>query len=165
VTLWQNGGGFSSHHQDWQTPDSFFKSLDDEFLFTLDAAATRESAKCDKYFSPENCGLSQDWSEHVTFVNPPYSEVGQWMKKASVEGRKTTVVALVFARTCTKWFHSYVMGEAYEVRFVRGRLKFERDGVSGPAPAPSMVVIWKPVKRKPRLRVRSMKAPTAHRGI
>lgn len=46
---------------------------------------------------------------------------------------------LLPARTDTKWFHDHCYGKA-EIRFIKGRLKFE--GATQPAPFPSMVVIW-----------------------
>ena len=50
---------------------------------------------------------------------------------------------MIPARTDTKYFHRYIYGKA-EIRFVEGRLKFtDEDGNSfGPAPFPSMVVIY-----------------------
>ena len=47
---------------------------------------------------------------------------------------------LIPARTDTRWFHDYIYHKA-EIRFIRGRLKFN-DGKS-PAPFPSMVVIFR----------------------
>jgi hypothetical protein len=53
---------------------------------------------------------------------------------------RTVVVALIPARTDTKWFHDYVYGKA-EIRFLKGRLKF--GGATNNAPFPSMGVVWK----------------------
>lgn len=48
---------------------------------------------------------------------------------------------LIPARTDTKWFHDYVYKkDRVEVRFIKGRLKFE--GAKNSAPFPSMVVIF-----------------------
>ena len=44
---------FSSKEQTWATPISFFNRLNDEFNFTLDACALPESAKCERYYTPE----------------------------------------------------------------------------------------------------------------
>lgn len=49
-----------------------------------------------------------------------------------------TVVMLVPARTDTRWWHNYI--RKGEVRFIKGRLKFN-DGDS-PAPFPSAIVIF-----------------------
>ena len=37
----------------------------------------------------------------------------------------TTVVMLIPARTDTRYFHDYIYHKAKEIRFIRGRLKFE----------------------------------------
>jgi site-specific DNA-methyltransferase (adenine-specific) len=76
-------------------------------------------------------------------MNPPYGrEITQWVKKAWEESQKgATVVCLLPARTDTRWFHSYVLGKA-EIRFIKGRLKFE--GAKNSAPFPSMIVIYRP---------------------
>ena len=52
------------------------------------------------------------------------------------------VVCLVPARTDTAWWHDYAMQG--EIRFIRGRLKFEAmDGVKSSAPFPSAVVVYR----------------------
>lgn len=61
---------FSSKTDLWETPQEFFDKLNDEFHFTLDAAATKDNAKCSNYFTPEQDGLSQKWTGTV-FCNPP----------------------------------------------------------------------------------------------
>ena len=63
---------FSSKSNEWTTPQYLFDELDDEFKFTLDPCATDENAKCSKYFTIEDDGLSKDWSKDVVFMNPPY---------------------------------------------------------------------------------------------
>lgn len=67
----------------------------------------------------------------TVFCNPPYGskETGLWTEKCYREGQKpgTTVVLLIPARTDRASFHDYVLGKA-EIRFLRGRLKFELDG-------------------------------------
>ena len=48
----------SSKNMCWCTPQDFFDKLNEEFSFTLDAAATDKTAKCSQYFTPETDGLS-----------------------------------------------------------------------------------------------------------
>ena len=74
-------------------------------------------------------------------MNPPYGRgIGKWMKKAYESAQSgATVVCLVPARTDTGWWHDYAMRG--EVRFVRGRLKF--NGLNCNAPFPSEVVIFR----------------------
>lgn len=135
----------SSKDMDWETPKSFFDELNKEFHFTLDPCATKETAKCKKYFTKEIDGLKQDWSGNTVFCNPPYGkEIKFWVKKCSEEAKKpnTIVVMLIPARTDTTYFHEYIYKKA-EIRFIKGRLKFGgKQKGSGSAPFPSMIVIF-----------------------
>lgn len=134
---------FSSTTDEWATPKDFFDTLNEEFDFTLDPCASTDNAKCDKFYTKEQDGLKQDWSGERVFCNPPYGKViGDWVKKCSEEAKKpnTTVVALIPARTDTRYFHEFIYRKAREVRFVKGRLKF--GGCKNSAPFPSMVVVF-----------------------
>ena len=53
----------SSKNMCWCTPQDFFDKLNEEFSFTLDAAATDKTAKCSQYFTPETDGLTSSWKE------------------------------------------------------------------------------------------------------
>ena len=102
---------------------------------------TSESHKCDRYYTKEQDGLSQKWGGARVFCNPPYSCIDKWVEKAYRETREdnTIVVLLIPARTDTRYFHNYIYQRA-EIRFVKGRLKFSS---KGPAPFPSMIVIFR----------------------
>lgn len=52
---------FSSKDMTWCTPQDFFDELDKEFHFDLDPACTEKSAKCKRFFTPEDNGLLQKW--------------------------------------------------------------------------------------------------------
>jgi phage N-6-adenine-methyltransferase len=133
---------FSSKTCEWPTPQAFFDALDDEFQFTLDPCSTDENAKCDKHFTVNENGLLQSWRGETVFMNPPYGrEISKWMEKAYRESRDgATVVCLVSSRTDTAWWHDFAMKG--EIRFLRGRLKFE--GARSSAPFPSAVVVFRP---------------------
>jgi site-specific DNA-methyltransferase (adenine-specific) len=134
---------FSSKTDMWSTPQDFYDMLNNEFNFDLDPCATKENAKCDKYFTLEDDGLSQDWGGHNVFCNPPYGRaIKDWVKKAYNESKKdnTLIVMLIPARTDTKYFHEYIYHNA-EIRFIKGRLKFGESKNS--APFPSMVAIFR----------------------
>lgn len=136
---------YSNRSEEWPTPRDLFTLLDDEFRFTLDPCATRENAKCRKFFTKQENGLLQDWGTEVVFCNPPYGKrMRAWARKchdASLNG--ATVVLLAHARTDTQWFH-WVYNRAAEIRFVRGCLKFGDADQS--APLLSLVAIFKPPK-------------------
>jgi len=139
---------FSSKSHEWGTPDKLFKNLDDQFNFTLDPCASSLNAKCEKFYTVEDDGLSKSWKGERVFCNPPYGrKIGHWVKKAYEEARHpgTTVVLLIPARTSTKYWHDYVMS-AEMIYFVRGRLSFTNSKTgeaTNAAPFPSAVVVFK----------------------
>lgn len=134
-----NKGLFTSNTDLWSTPQNLFDDLNKEFHFTLDPCSTHYNAKCEKYYTKEDDGLSQNWSNDVVFMNPPYGrEIRKWIEKAYKSN--TTVVCLLPARTDTKWFHDFIYNKA-EIRFLKGRLKFGNSTNS--APFPSMIVIFR----------------------
>lgn len=134
---------FSSKDMTWSTPQDFFDTLNEEFFFPLDPCASIDTAKCDKFYTEIEDGLTKDWAGEKVFCNPPYGrQIKKWVKKYYEEGMKdgTTVVMLIPARTDTTYFHDYIYNKS-EVRFIKGRLKF--GGCKDPAPFPSMLVIFK----------------------
>ena len=134
----------SSDDMTWETPQDFFDALDEMFGFTLDPCATKETAKCKKFYTKLDDGLSKDWGGQIVFCNPPYgTAIKHWVKKCHDEAKKpdTTVVMLIPARTDTIYFHEYIYNKpGVEIRFIKGRLKF--GGAKNSAPFPSMVVIF-----------------------
>ena len=153
---------FSRASDEWSTPQAFWDELDDEFQFTLDAAATKENRKTPFHCGPDGAdglhdALMVDWTYEsdadkggVVWCNPPYSRCGEFIAKAASEAQcGATVVCLVPSRTDTRWWHDYVWDSVnhypqsgVEVRFLRGRLKFGDSTNS--APFPSVVIIFRP---------------------
>ena len=138
----------SSNSMEWGTPQDLYDQLNTEFNFTLDPCATKENAKCKKYYTKENNGLTLSWQGETVFCNPPYGrEIKLWVEKCYYEYtlNKTKIVMLIPSRTDTAYFHKYIYNrQKIEIRFIRGRIKFvgEQKG-SGSAPFPSMIVIFK----------------------
>ena len=62
----------TSNKDDWETPQSLFDQLDEEFHFTLDAASNDQNAKCEHHYTVENSGLEHSWEGETVFCNPPY---------------------------------------------------------------------------------------------
>lgn len=147
---------FSSASVEWSTPQDFFDELDEEFRFTLDAAANFDNKKCPVYIAEDSLSVSWLWdvdrAEDATmrgavYVNPPYGRgIGDWVAKAAETAKQgRTVVMLLPARTDTRYFHEHIWSGSrpkpgVEVRFVPGRLKF--GGHKNSAPFPSVVVIF-----------------------
>lgn len=143
-----NKGLFTSKTDEWGTPIKLFEELNKEFNFTLDPCATKDNHKCDKFYTKEQNGLIQSWGGEIVFCNPPYGrELPIWVKKCYDEHIKhgITIVMLVPARTDTSYFHDYILNKS-EIRFIRGRLKFNDCKQS--APFPSMIVIYKSNKEQ-----------------
>ena len=134
-------GMMSSATDLWETPKDLYDKLDAIFHFELDVCALPENAKCNRYFTPNDDGLKQEW-RGVCWMNPPYGrQISKWIKKAyeSAVYGGATVVCLIPARTDTAWWHDYAMKG--EVRFIRGRLKF--GGSKNSAPFPSAIVVFR----------------------
>lgn len=140
----------SSKSNEWGTPDSIYRPLDQEFGFSLDPCARNaEEAKCQRFYTPAEDGLLQPWGEEIVFCNPPYGrEIGRWVQKAYLAAHDgATVVMLIPARTDTNYWHDYVIGAGAEVRFCKGRISFVNNDtgqVEDPAPFPSAVVVFRP---------------------
>lgn len=121
---------YSSLRDDWETPQSLFDRLHAQCEFTLDVCATDANAKLPKYFTKSDDGLSKSWQGHTFWMNPPYGRgISDWVKKAlleSIEGG-CRGVALIHARTDTRWFHDWVYNRV-RLEFIRGRLRFELGG-------------------------------------
>ena len=161
---------FSNNSNEWETPLDLYNKLDKEFNFTLDPCATPSNAKCIKYYTKRDNGLSKDWSGERVFMNPPYGrEIKHWIEKAYRESRKgAVVVCLIPARTDTSYWHDWIFPYAHDIKFLKGRIKFKHSesgfkayyceqlnfldeseseiiqaGIDNPAPFPSAIVIFK----------------------
>jgi len=130
---------FSSTIQTWKTPKSLYKSLDNEFHFNFDPCPN--NAKFD--------GLKIAWKKS-NFVNPPFSNQKDWIKKAYEESLKRLghchncygkiCVLLLPARPDTKIFHEIIFPYASQIRFIKGRLHYDESKNS--ALFPSMIVVF-----------------------
>ncbi len=136
---------FSSDKMDWETPQWLFDKLNSEFHFELDVCASANNHKCPAYINEEQNALIREWSLPFVpvncWMNPPYGRgIGAWMKKAYEESLKgCVVVCLVPARTDTNWWWKYSL-QGYEIRFIKGRLKF--GNANNCAPFPSALIIF-----------------------
>lgn len=143
----------SSKKQDWETPQIIFDKLNKIYHFTWDLAASEKKTKCANYFDIEKNSLAQDWSKLPgnLFCNPPYGrELKLWVKKASETHLRNGqyLVMLIPSRTDTGYWHDYIFDKA-DIKFLRGRLKFEVDGRAGdPAPFGSSIIIYHSNARK-----------------
>ncbi len=149
LSFW-GGAATSSQYHGWTTPPEVLEVL---YLvvggeFGLDPCSPvrrgpSAPVRARLRFTSEDDGLGRPWRATSIYMNPPYGrQLGLWMAKARMEaeaGRAGLVIALVPARTDTRWWHDHVAGKA-DVWLLRGRLAFG-DGTMA-APFPSAIVVW-----------------------
>jgi len=144
---------FSKRSDEWETPQNFFDDLNNIYHFTLDPCCQTYNAKCEKYYTREDNGLTKDWAGETVFCNPPYgSQIGNWVKKCYEESLKgVKILMLIPARVDTRWFHNYIYNKPnIRIEFIKGRLKFinglelykKEPFKPSSAPFPSMLVYF-----------------------
>ena len=121
---------FSSLRQDGKTPTDLYEQLNQEFNFDFDPCPPNADFN----------GLEIEWKKS-NFINPQYNKQELWVKKAYEESLKNKICVLLLpVRTDTKLFHELILPYAKEIRFIKGRLKFQQ--YKNSAPFPSMIVIF-----------------------
>jgi hypothetical protein len=132
-------GSKSTGSCEWYTPPSLFKAL--ALTFDLDPCMPVGGlpwVPAAKSYDWTDDGLSQPWTGRV-WLNPPYGpHTPKWLGRFLHHGDG---VALVFARTSTRWAQTTLRG-ADAVPFLDGRVSFiASDGrKSGASGADSMLV-------------------------
>lgn len=131
----------SSARTTWCTPDEV---LDRVWIFDaigLDPSSGEGSRVGARVAFTER-GLDASWAGHgLVYCNPPYGRaIGEWTAKMREEAaRGVELIALVPARTDTKWFQRDLAG-ADAFCFWSGRLTFR--GAEHGAPFPSVLVYF-----------------------
>lgn len=125
---------------DRTTPDEVFQPLSDRFGgFTVDAAAAPHNARCERYWTRADDGLSQSWVGEKVWCNPPYSNLAAWTAKAREEAFfADLIVMLLPANRCEQaWWQDNIepfrdgrdpLGPRTE--FWRGRTRFIKHGAT-----------------------------------
>ena len=135
----------------WQTPKALFNNLNKEFVFNLDVAASEQNHLVDNYLTAEDNALIHEWHKS-NYLNPPYSDIGPWINKASIEHEKgKTIVILVPADTSVKWFKRAIE-TCNEARFISGRLSFINADTKKPVNGNnkgSVLLIWRAYCKTP----------------
>ena len=127
----------------WVTPKPFFDPLRAEFNLMIDAAASHDNKMLPYFWDEQLDAFKQNWSGKRIWCNPPYgrSVIYKWVKQCATGGA-SIVVALLPARTDTRWFWDFIYQKPnVEIRFIKGRIKFS--GMKGSGKFPSMVCIFK----------------------
>lgn len=114
----------------WLTPPEIIAAVGP---FDLDPCSPldRPWDTATRHYTIEDDGMAQPWAGLV-WCNPPFGpEAGTWLDRCA-EHRQA--VALVPARTETRWFVRAIWGQADAVLFLHGRPHFHRpDGTRAAA--------------------------------
>lgn len=113
--------------------------------FDLDPATPLKMpwATAENRYTIEDDGLQQEWKGKV-WLNPPYSNIEPFMHKLAEHGNG---IALIYARTETKWFFETVWKRATGIFFFEGRTYFYRpsgERLKSNAGSPTCLAIYGP---------------------
>lgn len=104
------------HSDDWATPPHLYAALDKEFSFDFDPCPLNSTFD----------GLSVEWGKS-NFINPPYSRALKtaFVQKAVEQSKKGKLCVLLLpVSTSTALFHEWILPNAKDIRFIRGRIAF-----------------------------------------
>jgi hypothetical protein len=128
------GKSKSSYSDEWYTPPHIPASLG---VFDLDPAAGPMSHATRNIRPPED-GLTAEWSGRV-WLNPPYSNVHEWLEKFVKHGNG---VVLVAARPETRWFQLLARNSS-ALFFLQARIEFIMpEGPTKHTPVGSVLVAY-----------------------
>lgn len=110
------------------TPIEWWNRLNQEFSFTLDAAADDDHHMGNiAYITPEQNAFHTPWTGRI-WCSPPWAKetLGLWVahgyEACRYEGAELVVMLLPVRPTDDWWFH-YAL-RAFEIRFIKGALDF-----------------------------------------
>jgi len=131
------------------TPPDFMESIYSSFgKIDLDPCAHPSSpviASKEYILANGDDGLRDVWFGEFVYVNPPFSDQLNWLRRAHEQwrlGNVATIACLVPARTDSAWFHETLRANA-DIYFLQGRLRFlDLRGSAQATPFSLMVVIF-----------------------
>lgn len=125
----------------WLTPRAILSVLGEFDLDPCAAPEPRPWTTARRHITLPDDGLAETWTGRM-WLNPPYgNDIGDWLRK--MEG--CSGIALIFARTETDAWQTYVWPRAKAVLFIAGRLHFcYPDGTKakGNAGGPSALIAY-----------------------
>ena len=125
----------SNKTDNWSTPKYLIEQLESKFgKFDFDPCP---------YKSIDNSLIEMEWKGNI-FINPPYSNVENFINKGLIElkkGNAKQLVYLIIPRTSTKYWNKLIMKYADIIYFIPYRLKFGNSKSS--APFPSCIILFK----------------------
>jgi phage N-6-adenine-methyltransferase len=136
--------------QDYQTPPELLRAITGRLgisNFAIDLAASAENAVCRSYFDENFDSLRPEVTWNVQagkwgWLNPPYANIRDWVKKASIEAAYgAQIVMLIPASPGANWWRDYVQPFAY-VTYLNGRVTFV--GAEDPYPKDCALLLYTP---------------------
>ena len=120
----------------WSTPSELVEWMESEYGdYDIDAAASKENAVCEKFYSKETNCLKRLWgsNKHI-WLNPPYSNITPFVKKAIEQMEHNNQIDILLpCDTSTGWFYEaqqraaeiiWITGEVYQ----EGGTEYSRPG-------------------------------------
>lgn len=105
--------------------------------FTVDAAAAPHNAKCERFWTCADDGLTQNWAGERVWCNPPYSDLMAWTSKALFEAYRAELIVMLLPanRTEQAWWQDNIEPfrdgrheRGPRTEFWRGRTRFIKPG-------------------------------------
>ena len=141
----------------WNTPPDIVALLKGFGLFGISLdPCTNDNSQVGAHLELDlvDDGLHADWAEclqeikqegGLVFVNPPYDketleQVAMHCTAQSMKGLE--IVALVPNKSDQDWYQDEVMASASAICFVRGRIRFWRDGAESSGSAMACLLIY-----------------------
>ena len=117
---------------EFTTPTWLFQRLHQRYQFVLDAAASKENAKCPVYITAKEDALKQDWRKlshgGSVFCNPPFRIAEEFVVKGWQEAQQGLEVVMVLPVWQSQdWFKEYVLKHG-EVRFIGKKTNYRGSG-------------------------------------
>lgn len=132
--------------QDYGTPPEFLTAVKDRLgiaEFDCDLAAAKWNAVCPRYLSVMDdslSGLTWNRGNGWNFLNPPFSSIGPWVRKAyaSIDHGARTAV-LIPAAVGSNWWRDHVHMKCHAL-FLNGRITFV--GATDPYPKDCALLLY-----------------------
>ena len=111
----------------WSTPSELVEWMESEYGdYDIDAAASKENAVCEKFYSKETNCLKRWWgsNKHI-WLNPPYSNITPFVKKAIEQMEHNNQIDILLpCDTSTGWFYE-AQQRAAEIIWITGEVYHE----------------------------------------
>lgn len=114
----------------WSTPSELVAWMEIEYGdYDIDAAASKENAVCEKFYSKETNCLKRWWgsNKHI-WLNPPYSNITPFVKKAIEQMEHNNQIDILLpCDTSTGWFYE-AQQKAAEIIWITGEV-YQEEGI------------------------------------